>query len=56
MRSTLYVYTNVRFRSPEFEMLGSELVLQQMLGSSKGCFDMLGSEVVEPNISYTITW
>ena len=56
MRSTLYVYTNVRFRSPEFEMLGSELVLQEMLASSKGCFDMLGSEVVEPNISYTITW
>ena len=52
VRSTLYVYTNVRFRSPEFEMLGSELVLQQMLGSSKGCFDMLGSEVVEPNISW----
>ena len=56
VRSTLYVYTNVRFRSPEFEMLGSELVLQQMLGSSKGCFDMLGSEVVEPNILYTIKW
>ena len=50
VRSTLYVYTDVRFRSQESEMLGSELVLQQMLGSSKGCFYMLGSEVVEPNI------
>ena len=50
VRSTLYVYTDVRFRNHKLEMWGSELVFKQMLGFSKGYFYMLGSEVVEPNI------
>ena len=54
VRSTLYVYTDVRFRNHKLEMWGSELVFKQMLGFSKGYFYMLGSEVVEPNISDTI--